>query len=67
MIVYRAKQGDTLDLICWQHYGRRGLVPQVLDANPQLDGAPPELPAGTPVTLPDLPAPPAPGRVRLWS
>ncbi|WP_258087249.1 tail protein X, partial [Xenorhabdus bovienii] len=33
----RAFQGDTVDLLCWRHYGRtQGIVEQVLEANPDL-------------------------------
>ncbi|TLX52838.1 phage tail protein, partial [Stutzerimonas nosocomialis] len=35
MASLRAQQGDTVDAICWRHYGRTaGVVEQVLDANP---------------------------------
>jgi len=53
-VSYRAKGGDTIDLICWQHYGRqRGAVEEVLKANPGLSPSP-VLEAGTLVYLPDL-------------
>lgn len=66
MIVYTAKAGDMLDWICWRHYGRTGLVPDVLAANPGLEALGARLPAGTAVTLPDLPEPAAPALRRLW-
>jgi phage tail protein X len=52
-----AMQGDTLDTICWRHYGRTaGVVEQVLEANPGLADLGPTLPHGTPVNLPAAPA-----------
>lgn len=54
----RALQGDTLDALCWRHYGRTaGVVELALEANPGLADLGPVLPMGTLVTLP--PAPPA--------
>lgn len=56
--VIRATQNETLDAICWRHYGRtNGVVEQVLEANPRLADAGPIIPMGTLITLP--PAPPA--------
>lgn len=66
MIEYTAKDGDMLDWICWRHYGRAGLVPEVLAANPGLERLSARIPAGTVVVLPDLPPPPAPAPRRLW-
>jgi phage tail protein X len=63
-----AQQGDTVDAICWRHYGRTaGVVEQVLDANPGLADLGPTLPHGTRVDLPDA-APQAEQRqmVNLW-
>lgn len=52
----RARQHDTLDALCWRHYGRTaGVVETVLAANPGLADFGAELPHGTPVELPDLP------------
>ncbi len=61
------QQDDRLDLICQRHYGAcRGMVEQVLDANPRLAAHGPLLPAGVHIYLPDI----APERevvqVRLW-
>ena len=64
MIVYRCQEGDTLDLICWHHYGRESAVPAVASANPDIE-LEPYIPAGTLVTLPDLAAPEKPA-VQLW-
>jgi phage tail protein X len=55
---YYASEGETVDLICWKHYGtEHGTTEAVLVANPALCGLPPHLPLGTPVLLPDLAAP----------
>lgn len=51
----RAQQGDTVDAICWRHYGRTaGVVEQVLDANPGLADLGPVIPHGTLIALPDV-------------
>ncbi len=56
MAALRAQQGDTLDALCWRHYGRTaGVVEQVLDANPGLADLGPIIPHGTLVHLPDQP------------
>lgn len=54
MASVRAQQGDTVDAICWRHYGRTaGVVEQVLEANPGLADHGPVIPNGTLVTLPE--------------
>lgn len=59
---------DTLDEIAWRRYGRPDAVPALLAANPGLADAPPVLPAGLAVVLPDLPAPGlAMPAARLWN
>lgn len=56
MAALRAQQGDTLDALCWRHYGRTaGVVEQVLDANPGLADLGPVIPHGTQVLLPEQP------------
>lgn len=66
----RARQGDTIDLICWLHYGKkhfRGSVERVLDANRDLADRPLVLEPGTLITLPDPPPETLPtGQIRLW-
>jgi phage tail protein X len=50
-----ARDGETVDQICWRIFARTdGLTEQVLAMNPGLADLGPRLPAGTPVTLPDL-------------
>jgi phage tail protein X len=50
-----AQQGDTVDLLCWRHYGRSdGTVEAVLEANGGLADYGVVLPHGLSVYLPDL-------------
>lgn len=50
-----ARQGDTIDALCWRHLGRtHGVVEQVLDRNRNLAAYGPLLPHGTSVELPEL-------------
>ena len=63
-----ANQGETVDAICWRHYGRTaGVTEAVLDANPGLADLGATLPHGTLVQLPAV-APQAEQRqmVNLW-
>jgi len=66
----RARQGDTIDLICWLFYGKkqfRGSVERVLEANRDLADKPLILEPGTLITLPDPPAEKLPaGQIKLW-
>ena len=64
-----AQQGDTVDEICYRHYGRTDQVVElVYAANPGLAESGPVLPHGCEVTLPDLPdSPVAAETVNLWS
>ena len=53
--VTRTVQHDTIDRICWRHYGTTiGTVEAVLKANPRLCEYPPHLPEGVLITLPLL-------------
>ena len=56
VLSYRSRQGDTVDLIVWRHYGRQDgrLVEKVLDANPGLADLGLLLPLGTEVVLPAI-------------
>lgn len=50
---YRTRQGETVDLACWRHYGRTAEVTErVLDANPGLAAKGPILPLGTEIVMP---------------
>lgn len=63
----RALQGDTVDTLCWRHYGRTaGVTEQVLEANPGLAEHGPVLPMGLEVELPDQPTRAVTQRVQLW-
>lgn len=64
----RTQQHDTVDALCWRHYGRTvGVVEAVLDANPGLADHGAVLPAGLLVTLPELhTAAPERPMVNLW-
>jgi len=49
-----SRQGDSVDLLCWRHYGATsGKVEAVLDANPGLAALGVELPFATAVVMPD--------------
>lgn len=64
----RTQQNDTVDALCWRHYGRTaGVVEAVLKANPGLASYGAVLPAGLLITLPDIQTS-APERqmVSLW-
>ncbi|MEM7047007.1 MAG: tail protein X [Pseudomonadota bacterium] len=67
MIRYVTKDGDSLDWLCWKHYGRQsGTVEVVLAANPDLAGLGPILPTGIVITLPKLVDHTSNQPVRLW-
>lgn len=70
MAEVRARQGDTLDAICWRELGTTagGLVEAAFGLNRGLADAGPVLAEGTIVTLPAPPASSAPVRetVNLW-
>ncbi|WP_234186401.1 tail protein X [Shinella sp. NM-101] len=66
---YITKQGETIDLACYRHYGRTADVTElVLAANPALAASDAVLPMGTRILMPD--APPSPAArplVSLWT
>ncbi|NWA44239.1 tail protein X [Pseudomonas reactans] len=62
-----AQQGDTLDALCYRHYGRtEGVVELVLAANFGLAELGDILPHGTAVELPDLDTAATSETVQLW-
>lgn len=67
-MIIRAKQGDTIDVICQRYYGRTSAVTElVLDSNPGLAELGPILPQGTMVELPDVAPPPQNNNmIQLW-
>ncbi len=67
MIVYRTRAGDSLDWVCWQHYGEQsGALEVVLEANQGLADYGPVLPRGLAVVLPDIVVPESRKEVSLW-
>lgn len=65
--VMYANQYDTVDAMCWRHYGRTaGLVELVLDVNPGLAALGAQLPMGTRVLMPPAPPPPPSPTINLW-
>ena len=61
------RDGDVLDDLVWQHYGRSDVIAAVLAANPHLAQLPPVLEAGLVIDLPDLSLPVEAPVIRLWS
>lgn len=62
-----AMQGDTVELICYRHYGyTAGITEQTLANNPGLAALGPVLPMGTTVVLPDQPAQQEKTTIKLW-
>jgi phage tail protein X len=63
-----AEQGDTVDALCWRHYGRtEGLVELVLEMNAGLADYGTTLPHGLEVTMPEPPTQQAKAQlVQLW-
>lgn len=50
---YTTRQGETVDLVCWRHYGRtREVTEAVLAANRGLAALGPILPFATVIVLP---------------
>ncbi|MBD2783793.1 tail protein X [Xenorhabdus sp. DI] len=63
----RAQQYDTVDAICWRHYGRtQGVTERVLDANPGLADIGAILPHGLEIELPDIAPDPVIPMIQLW-
>lgn len=68
MVEVRAIEGDTVDRICFVHYGRTaGVTEAVYEANPGLADIGPILPTGTIVKLPAVAEKPTKPTVQLWS
>lgn len=67
-VAVRANQNDTVDSLCWRHYGRTaGVTEAVFQANPGLAEHGPTLPQGLLVVMPEVQTS-APQRqmVNLW-
>ncbi|SSB97408.1 P2-like prophage tail protein X [Pseudomonas sp. 43mfcvi1.1] len=67
-VTVRAHQNDTVDSLCWRHYGRTaGVTEAVLEANPGLADHGPILPQGLAVQMPEAQmAAPQRRMVNLW-
>lgn len=51
--IYTTRQGETVDMACWKHYGRTaGVTEAVLAANTGLASLPAILPMGTIMFMP---------------
>lgn len=69
MATVLARQGDTVDGLCWRELGATtGVVEQVLELNRGIADIGPILPEGTPVVLPDRANVSAPvlSNIKLW-
>jgi phage tail protein X len=63
-----ARQYDTLDLICWRHFGQTAAVTEMaLELNPGIARLGEVLPEGLEVTLPAAAPVPVTETVQLWS
>lgn len=63
---YTASDGESLDWICWRHYGRQAIAfEEVLDANQGLAAKGVFLQAGDTVSLPAISAPVLP-IIKIW-
>ena len=65
-MTYTTKDGETLDYICWKHYGKTNVVEQVLRANRNLAQQDAVLPAGIEITLPPISEPELSKKIKLW-
>ena len=64
---YQTRQGDSLDYICWKHYGRQsGAVEQVLAANPGLAGLGVIYPENVTIVLPELAVVKTESTINIW-
>ena len=62
-----AQQYDTIDALCWRHYGRtQGMTEKVLAANHGLANVGPFLPHGAEVELPDVVPVTTTQSIQLW-
>jgi phage tail protein X len=66
-MTYQTKDGETLDLICWRHYGRTaGVVEKVLTVNRHLSEYGAVFPAGILINLPTIEEPKNKQKIKLW-
>lgn len=63
----RTRQDETVDSLCWRHYGAtQGVVEAVLQANPGLAASGPVLPQGMQVRMPVITARTVQPVIQLW-
>ena len=66
MITYTTKEGDILDWIVWQHYGKVSVLEQVIEANPNITDE--VLKPGIEIKLPYIEfIEQSKGDIKLWS
>lgn len=67
-MLVRTMQGDTVDSLCWRHYGQvTGLAERVFELNPGLAELGAVLPSGIEVKLPPRPVQMSTKKtVKLW-
>jgi phage tail protein X len=67
-INYTTKDGDVLDQICQNYYGKTSkIVEQVIEANPHIVELEAVFEAGIKITLPDIVSIQESETVKLWS
>ncbi|WP_031485562.1 tail protein X [Maridesulfovibrio frigidus] len=65
-MIYRTKDGDILDRICFDYYGFESAVVIVLEANPGLADKGTTLEAGIEINLPEIATPEPDQGISLW-
>lgn len=64
---YITRQGDVVDALVHAYYGgQKGLLEQVLNANPGLAAKGEVLPVGIKIIFPDFPKPKSKESITLW-
>lgn len=67
-IIYTTKDGDVLDQICQNYYGKTSkIIEQVIEANPHIIELEAVFEAGIKITLPDIISIQESETVKLWS
>ena len=67
-IIYITKDGDVLDQICQNYYGKTSkIVEQVIEANPHIVELEPVFEAGIKIILPDITEEKESETVKLWT
>ena len=65
--IYRTREGDMLDYICWKHYGEAsGMVEQVLEKNPGLAAKGPIYQENELIILPLITKPVVKNVINIW-